>query len=171
MDFLIIFFAKIFEVSLTTIRTVFLARGEKLISSVIGFVEVLIWLKIVSVVLVGINESPQKMFAYALGFAFGNYVGLIVEEKIALGHYTIQAIVNKEAGDKLAKFLREQNIAVTEMTGKGKDNEKSILLIHVRRRNKQNIISLIEEHSTKAFITIIDAKQMFGGYGLTRKRR
>jgi len=117
--YLFIFFAKIVEVSLMTVRTVLITRGEKLSGSIIGFFEVGIWLYVVSTVLVGIKEDPMRMIAYSLGFACGNYVGCMLEEKLALGILTINAITSKDDGIKLAEVLRENDIGVTMMDAEG----------------------------------------------------
>ena len=84
MLYVLIFLAKIVEVSLMTLRTVLITRGEKVVGSIIGFFEVIIWLYLVSTVLVGISEDPIKMVVYALGFSVGNYVGSFLEEKLPM---------------------------------------------------------------------------------------
>ncbi len=81
-----IFFAKIIEVALMTVRTVLITRGEKLYGSIIGFIEVTIWLYVTSSVLSGIKDDPIRMVVYALGFTCGNYVGCVIEEKLAIGY-------------------------------------------------------------------------------------
>ncbi|NMA72552.1 MAG: hypothetical protein GX961_11640, partial [Firmicutes bacterium] len=73
---LFVFFAKVIEVTLTTLRMLFVNKGAKLYASTIGFLEVLVWVKVASIVLVGINENPASMFVYALGFSVGAYVGI-----------------------------------------------------------------------------------------------
>ena len=78
--YILIFSAKIIEVSLTTVRTVLITRGEKFYASLIGFVEVLIWLYVISSVIIGIDKEPLKMVTYALGFACGNYIGCIFKK-------------------------------------------------------------------------------------------
>ena len=134
--YILIFFAKIIEVSLSTVRTVLITRGEKFYGSVIGFVEVLIWLYVISAVLIGINEEPFKMVIYALGFACGNYIGCILEEKLALGLITINAIVSEKDGKTLAEILRAENVGVTIIDAEGlKEENKSGCATLLRRNN------------------------------------
>lgn len=83
--YITIFIAKIVEVSISTIRLVYNNKGERVKGTILGFIEILIWLLVVSSVLNNITEDPFKIFAYALGFALGNYLGLYIESKIALG--------------------------------------------------------------------------------------
>lgn len=113
IELIMILLAKIIEVSFTTLRMVFISKGEKILASIIGFVEVTIWLKVASVVLVNINEYPAKMFVYALGFAIGNYIGLAIEDKLGLGYSKIQIITDIDNGEDLANSIRELGRAVT----------------------------------------------------------
>ena len=129
--YILIFFAKIIEVSLTTVRTVLITRGEKLYGSIIGFFEMIIWIYVVSTVLIGISKEPIKILIYALGFSCGNYVGCILEDKLALGLLTINAIVSEKDGEKLAKMLRTENVGVTIVEAEGLKENKKLLILHV----------------------------------------
>ena len=165
---ILIFFAKIIEVSLTTVRTVLITRGEKLYASIIGFVEVLIWLYVIGTVLVGINEEPLRMVAYALGFACGNYIGCILEEKLALGLMTINAIVSEKDGETLADILRAENVGVTIIEAEGLKEDKKMLILHVKRKRKCQIVKLIQNSQTNAVISLMDTKTVYGGYGIRK---
>lgn len=166
--YFLIFFAKIIEVSLATVRTVLITRGEKFFGSLIGFFEVLIWLYLITTVLIGINEEPFKIVAYALGFSCGNYVGCILEEKLALGLVTMQAIVSEKDGPSLAKILRSENIGVTIMDAEGLKEAKKILILHVKRKRKTKVLRLITKSNIKAVISLSDTKTVYGGYGVRK---
>lgn len=168
ITYLLIFVAKILEVSLMTLRTVLITRGEKVYGSIIGFFEVSIWLYLVSKVLVGINEDPIRMVVYALGFACGNYLGSILEEKLALGLLTISVIVSETDGDTLAEKLRECNVGVTKIKAEGINENRTILMVHAKRRRKNEIIKLIEETHVNAVISVTDTKTIYGGYGIRK---
>ncbi|MBZ9687039.1 DUF5698 domain-containing protein [Clostridium estertheticum] len=166
--YFLIFFAKIIEVSLATVRTVLITRGEKFFGSLIGFFEVIIWLYLITTVLIGINEEPFKMVSYALGFACGNYIGCILEEKLALGLVTIQAIVSANDGLILAKILRSENVGVTIMDAEGLKEAKKILILHVKRKRKSKVLRLITSSNIKAVISLSDTKTIYGGYGIRK---
>jgi uncharacterized protein YebE (UPF0316 family) len=168
-QFLIIFIAKVIEVSLSTIRTVFVTRGEKLIPAIIAFFEIMIWLNVVSAVITGISESPARMMAYALGYSCGVFIGVYIEEKLAIGLITINVVLGKQEGIKLAQYLRENKVGVTELEAKGKDEEKTFLLLHVQRKNKENIIKLIKNQDLNALISVNAVKNIYGGFGLAIK--
>lgn len=166
MEFLFIFIAKIIEVSLMTLRLVFVNRGEKLYASIIGFIEVSIWLRVVSVVIIGISENPIKMLAYALGFACGSYIGLMLEEKIGLGYSTVQIITSYDEGERIALSLRNTGKAVTVIRGEGRDDKKAILLTHVKRKDKDIIVKFIEALDIQAVVTVSEAQKIYGGFGI-----
>lgn len=109
------------------------------------------------------------MFAYALGFACGNYVGLWIESKLAIGLVTVQVVVDEAIGHSLAEILRQDDIAVTMMDGEGMNNHKNILIVYVQRRWKDKVIQTIHSHVKNALITVSDVQFVYGGYGLVRK--
>lgn len=165
---LLIFIAKIAEVSLTTMRMIYINKGAKIQASVIGFVEVMIWLQVASVVLVGINDNPAKMIVYALGFAAGSYVGLMIEDKIGLGYSRLEIITSPEEGEVLASELRDLGKAVTVTEAKGKDGGKVILSTFVRRKTKGVVLDKIEQLNTQGVVTISEIQKVYGGFGLKK---
>ncbi|NEZ47051.1 DUF2179 domain-containing protein [Clostridium niameyense] len=168
MYYIFIFVAKILEVSLMTIRTVLITRGEKLYGSIIGFIEVTIWLYVTSSVLSGIKDDPIRMVVYALGFTCGNYLGCVIEEKLAIGLLTINVIASEKDGKKLAEILRDKNVGVTIIDAEGKVDQKKMLIIHAKRKNREQIIRTIEESNINAMISINDIKTVYGGYGIRK---
>lgn len=162
----LIFFAKIIEVTLTTMRTVYVTKGAKIHASVIGFVEVLIWIKVASVVLVGINEDPARVFVYALGFAAGSYIGLKIEDRIGLGYSRLEIITSQEDGDRLAEEIRNLGKAVTITKGSGKDGEKIILTTFVRRKTKEVVLNKAKELNINGVVTVSEIQKVYGGFGL-----
>lgn len=167
--YLVIFVAKVIEVTLAILRTIMITKGERIIGSVIGFFEVLIWIALVSTVLTNISADPYKIIAFALGFSAGNYLGSVIESKIGLGNTTITAIVGQDKGPDLAKYLQEKNLGATLMNGSGrKETSKNILMLVVKRKEAPEIIELIKNYDHTAFITIAETKPVYGGYGLRK---
>ncbi len=163
--YLIIFFAKIIEVSISTIRVVFIGKGERAKGAILGFVEIMIWLVVVSSVLNNITEDPIKMLIYAAAFSLGNYLGVTIESKIAVGLASIQVVVNEKDGDVLADILREQGYGVTIIEGKGKNESiKNLLFIQLKRKKIPEAVKLVKQHNPEAYITVNDIKSMVGGY-------
>ncbi len=169
MIYIGIILAKIVEVSMQTVRIVLITKGERKIGAFIGFFEVSLWLVLVSTVLTNIMENPLKIVAYALGFALGNYVGSMVEEKIGIGSAEIQAIVKAEHGPSLSSALRDQGFAVTMMNGEGKNHPRNILLLYVPRKKVKRCVEIIRQTQENSVITVSDKKPIYGGFGMLRK--
>ena len=167
--YLIIFVVKIIEVAMATIRIVLITKGEKLKGSLIGFVEVIIWVLLAATVLTDVTSDPFKVVVYALAFAIGNYVGSMVENKMALGTVNIEAIVKKVHGKKLSIDLRELGFAVTAVDAYGRDDRKEILYMHVPRKKIESTIKLIKSHQQDVVITVNDIRPIHGGHGILRK--
>ncbi len=165
IELIMILLAKIIEVSFTTLRMVFISKGEKILASIIGFVEVTIWLKVASVVLVNINEYPAKMFVYALGFAIGNYIGLAIEDKLGLGYSKIQIITDIDNGEDLANSIRELGRAVTIIKGEGRDTKKAVLTTYVRRKDKDDLLEKIDANKV-GIVTVSETQKIYGGFGI-----
>jgi uncharacterized protein YebE (UPF0316 family) len=149
-----------------TVRTVLLTRGEKLWASIIGFVEVVLYLYLISYVLIGISENPYKIIIYSLGFAAGNFVGSVFEEKLAMGIVTINAITSIQDGEYMAELLREKNVGVTMVDANGKNEIRKMLIIHIKRKKKDEILKLFQNEQINCVISVNDTKFVHGGYGL-----
>ncbi|MFA5577792.1 MAG: DUF5698 domain-containing protein, partial [Tissierellaceae bacterium] len=104
--YLFIFFARVTDVSLATVRMLMVVQGRKLQAALIGFFEVGIYITALGKVVNSLN-NPMNLLSYALGFACGNYLGIIIENKIALGNLAAQIILKISGNDDLIKILRE----------------------------------------------------------------
>ena len=164
MWYVLIFFVKLFEVSLATVRVVLINRGEKLKGAIIGFFEVMIWAILVSNLLTTLQEDPIKLVVYCLAFSCGNYFGVILEGKLALGMAQIQVVVSNDKTTPISTALREKGFGVTAMTGEGMEGPVDILMIFVKRKSVPEALSTIREFSPQAVITINDVRQRRNGY-------
>lgn len=164
-----ILFAKIIEVSLQTLRIVLITKGERFVGAVLGFIEVMIWLTVVGTVLDGIKEDPIKMIVYALGFSLGNYIGSMIEERLAFGDVTITSIIEDKEDCLLVETLRDNDFAVTVMDGRGRDSNKKVLMIFIRKTSLKKVISIIEANQPNAVITTSDVKPISKIFGVIRK--
>lgn len=163
--YVLIFLAKTIEVSITTIRIVYVNRGQRVKSALLGFVSSILLITIVGSVVYGLAEDPFKIVAYASGFTLGNLLGVYLESKIAIGLSSIHVVVDEEMGYKLAMILRDHELGVTIIDGVGKDdNKKSLLSIELKRKKIPKIVKLIKQTDPHAFISINDVTSTFGGY-------
>ncbi len=165
----IIFVVKIIEVGMATVRIVLITKGEKMKGSIIGFFEVLIWVALAASVLIDITEDPMKVVVYALAFSFGNYLGSMVEDKMAIGTVKIEAVIKKIHGKRVSLELRNLGFGVTAIDAYGKDDRKEVLYMHVPRKQTQQAVKLLRSFQEDVMITINDIRPVYGGYGILRK--
>lgn len=164
LDLLFILVARVVEVSIGTLRVILMNKGFRLISSILAFIEVLIWVIVASSVLTEVAKEPIKVIVYSFGFALGVYLGSIIESKVALGNILIQVIVPDIKGLEIAAMIRNEGVAVTTVHAEGKDSGKIVLMIYSKRRGKDKIIAKIIELEKNALIVCNDISSLQGGY-------
>lgn len=164
LSYFLIFIAKLVEVSLATIRTVLNSRGEKVKGALIGFFEVMIWVIAVDQVLKGLSENPMKLIIYCIAFSCGNFLGVTIEGKLAIGMACIQAIVNEERKEALTCALREKGFGITTIKGEGKNGPVDLLIVYMKRKCVKEATELIYEFSPKSLVVVNDVRQLSNGY-------
>jgi uncharacterized protein YebE (UPF0316 family) len=167
--YLLILVFKTIEVSMATLRIVLITKDERLKGAFIGFFEVMLWVVLVSTVLTNVAQDPVKVVIYAMGFAIGNYVGSMLENRLAIGTTNLEAIVLKEHGKDLSKKLRSMGLAVTAVEAYGMNNKREILYMHIKRKDVQRTVQMIRSFQENVVITINDIKPVYGGYGTLKK--
>ena len=158
---LLIFISRVADVSLGTFRTIVIFRGYKLIASMIGFVEIIIWLIAAAQVFKHLDHW-YLAFAYSSGFAMGIYVGMWIESRFAIGNELIRCISFNR--DILADKIREEGYKVVSVDGDmGVDKSVEVLFIVEKRRNIPALIKLINQLDQKAVYTVSDLKSVYDG--------
>src|SRR3712207_3394972 len=143
LGYLLIFCAKCADVTLATIRTIFVVKGKKKLAFCVGFLEILIYLFAMDKVLGDMGDTI-KVISYALGFATGNVVGITLEEKLAIGLITAQIFTGEDVDD-FAEYLRYNGFGVTVIEGKGREGIKYILQVVLDRKHLHNFQNTINE--------------------------
>lgn len=147
-----IFLARIADVSLGTLRIMFVSKGMRNIAPIIGFFEVFIWILAISRIFQNLDNWVAYI-AYAGGFATGNYLGMLLEERLALGHEMIRVITKTEAGE-LVSTLKENGFGVTFIRATGADGEVGVVYVIVRRSMVNEVLKLINDYNPMALYTI-----------------
>lgn len=153
---IIIFAMRLCDVSLMTIRIIFVSKGIKFWASVLGFFEITVWLIAISQVMNNL-DNPIYALAYSLGFATGNYLGAVLEEKIAIGVNLLRVITNKDA-QPLVDYLRKSGFGVTSIDAEGARGPVKILYSVVRRKDLQKMINIVKEFNPNAFYSIEEVR-------------
>ena len=158
---LLIFLARICDVTIGTIRIVMISKGKKLVAPVLGFFEILIWVIAIGKIMQNLN-NPVCYVAYAGGFAIGNYVGMKVEEKLAIGLIVLRIITQEDASG-LIKALRDMGFGITEIDAIGKDKKVHVIFSIMKRHDIPVIVEKINNFNPKAFYTIEDIRAINKG--------
>jgi len=155
---LLIFSARIIDVTLDTLRIIFISRGNKVVAPILGFFEVLIWLIAITRIMQNLDNWTTYV-AYAAGFAVGNYVGLKFEEKLAIGIQVIRIITSKNSSE-LISSLRENGFGSTTVKAEGKSGPVDIIFLVVQRNSVKAAIAIINHFNPKAFYSIEDVRSL-----------
>ncbi len=158
---LLIFIARIVDVSIGTVRIMLIARGRKIITPILGFFEVLIWLLAVRQIMQNLT-NVYCYIAFAGGFAMGNYVGMYIEEKLALGAQVIRIITKEDIGD-LRKAFKEAGFGLTVVDAHGSMGKVNILFTIVQRCSLKMVVEIIKKFNPKAFYSVEDIKSVSEG--------
>jgi uncharacterized protein YebE (UPF0316 family) len=148
----LIFVARILDVSLGTVRVIFVSRGFKYLAPLIGFFEVLIWILAMGQIMNNL-ANPLCYIAYAGGFAMGNFVGIIIAEKLSLGLVLIRVVTSKDALP-LVESLKDGDYGVTSVDGHGSGGQVKVVFTVVRRREVPTVVDLIKKFNPQAFYSI-----------------
>ena len=166
---LLIFMARIADQSMGTLRVIFISKGYKYLAPVIGFFESIIWLLAVSQIMQHL-DNIVCFLAYGAGFGMGNYVGILLEEKLSLGNVIIRVIPRRDSSE-LIQHLRQTSFGFTILNAEGSKGPVRVLFLVVRRQQAQELISIINQFNPNAFYTIEDVKAVKEGvFSKTPKR-
>ena len=157
-----VFFVRILDVSMGTIRTIITIKGNKFVATLIGFFEALIWFIVVKEALTTDIKSIWIALFYSAGFAVGTYVGTILSDKFISGKMCVQIILNKN--DNVISDLRNEGYAVSVLDVKGYKEDKYLLFIEIDNRKYKKLINLIKKLDSKAFIVTNETKHVMNGY-------
>lgn len=153
---IIIFFARVCDVTLGTIRIIFVSRGKRNIAPLLGFFEVLIWIVVIGQ-LVQHLSSVTSYLGYAAGFAAGNFVGMYIEDHLALGTLIVRAIV-PTGGDELMQKLHAAGYGVTGVNGEGANGPVKLVYTVVKRRHLKEVVGIIHACHPRAFFSVEDVR-------------
>ncbi len=148
---ILVFFARIIDVSLGTLRIIFVSRGRRNLAPILGFFEVLVWIVVVAQVVNNL-QAWVSYVAYAAGFAAGTYIGLTLENRLAIGMMAVRTI--SPNAHKFVQPLRDAGYGVTELSGAGTTGPVNVVYTVIRRKDLGNVIHIIRSMAPKAFVSV-----------------
>jgi Uncharacterized protein conserved in bacteria len=163
----LIFLARICDVSIGTMRIIFVSKGKKNIAPILGFFEVLIWITAISKIMENLDHYINYI-AYAAGFATGNYVGMIIEEKLAVGIQMIRVFTHQN-GLELVQSLNSSGYGATSVEAHGAKEKVHLIYTIVQRNELDKVLEVIDKFNPKAFYTIEDVRAVNEGIFPPRK--
>lgn len=162
VNMLMIIALRICDVSLATVRTILLTKGMSKVAAMIGFVEVIVYIKVLGNV-VSQLDNWWYLIAYAIGFSLGNLIGSRVERLLAFGDVQMRLIINNEYR-YIIDELRAKGFGITIFRGEGKDGERLMVLITLKRKRVNEVYDYLQKKEIKAFISVNDITSHSGGY-------
>lgn len=159
---LIIFLLRVSDMSLDTIRVLFVFRGKKSLAWILGFFQSLLFVIAITTVLANL-DNLLNIVAYAAGFATGNVVGMLIENRLAVGHIHM-TVFSPFSGPRIVDALRKSGYGVTEVSGRGRNGMVSVLHIAVLRKNVMNVETIVLKMDKDAFITAEDVRPIRRGF-------
>ncbi len=159
---LLIFLARVCDVTLSTIRIIFVMNGRRTIAPILGFFEAFIWLLAVGQIIAQV-DNVFAYLAYAGGFAAGTYIGMYVEERLAVGMAVLRLIA-KDINEGMVEFLHENQFSYSLVDATGKSGKVNIVFFVVKRENLERLVKGINEHHPNAFYTIENIRQVNEGH-------
>lgn len=157
----LIFTARIVDVSIGTLRIIFLSRDLRFLAPVCGFFEVLVWLLAIRQIMQNL-DSWMNYLSYAGGFAMGNYIGMVIEHKLAMGLIALRVISNKDPAELVAR-LKGAHFGVTVLEGRGAEGNVHLIFMVIKRRNLPYVAQILKECIPNAFVTVDDVRSAKGG--------
>lgn len=158
---ILIFLARIVDVTFGTIRIIFVSRGLKWLAPIFGFFEIMIWLFAIGQVFSNLTNITYYV-AYAGGFACGNFVGIWIEEKMAIGTMVVR-IITKKDGIQLIEFLKTEGFGVTSIDADGARGKVKIVYTIIKRRDLQQVVGIIKRFNPRAFYSVEEVRSAAEG--------
>jgi uncharacterized protein YebE (UPF0316 family) len=164
----LVFFAELCVVTLCTLRIIFLSRGMKILAPVLGFFEITIWLFAIGKVMQNLDD-PACFLGFACGFTLGNYLGVLIEKRLALGNAVVRTITHRDA-TTLIGSLKAARYGVTSLDAEGAKGPVKVVFTVVRRKELDTVLGLIRRFDPRAFYSVDEIQDAGPGIFPERKR-
>ncbi len=169
LGYVLIFLSRLVDVSMGTMRTLMVVQGRKWPAAIIGFFEITLYVVVLGKVVNNL-DNVFNLLSYSLGYATGNYVGIIIENKIALGKLAVKVILKSEDNEEMIAALRDAGFGVTVVKGTGKEGIREILNIIIDRKKLVGLQKTLSEYDETAFVTVNSINPINGGYFAPKKK-
>jgi uncharacterized protein YebE (UPF0316 family) len=158
---LVVFIAEMCVVTIGTLRIIFVSRGRKLLAPVLGFFEITIWLFAIGQIMKNLNDVGCFL-GFAAGFTLGNFLGVLIEKKLALGTQVVRIITTRDATE-LVQGFRDAGYGVTRVAAEGTTGPVQMVFTVIQRKQLGNAVAIIKEFDPRAFYSVEDVQMAAAG--------
>lgn len=161
--------AKIIEITIQSLKTCMMVKGQRIKAAGLGFVECTIWGLVISTIIGTLGDNLFLLAFYCIGYATGLFLGSTLENKIALGTSSIELIANDENTEQIIKYLQENSRGFTAFNGKGSIDKMNMILIVLPRRDAASVLKDIRKLcQNNVFVIVDEISKYAGGYGMVK---
>ena len=161
--------AKIVEITIQSLKTCMMVKGQRLKAALLGFVECAIWGLVISTIIGTLGDNLFLLLFYCVGYATGLFLGSTIENKIALGTSNLELIANDDSTDKIVKYLKKNGRGYTVFDGYGSTDKMNMIFIVLPRRETPKVLKEIRATCDgKVFVVASEVSKYAGGYGMVK---
>ena len=166
---LIVCAAKIVEITIQSLKTCMMVKGQRLKAAGLGFIECTIWGLVISTIIGTLGDNLFLLLFYCVGYATGLFLGSTIENKIALGTSNLELIASDESTEKITEYLRENNRGYTVFEGRGSVDKMNMIFIVLPRKETPTALKEIRKCcDNKVFVVASEVSKYAGGYGMVK---
>ena len=166
---LIVCAAKIVEISIQSLKTCMMVKGQRLKAAGLGFVECMIWGLVISTIISTLGDNLFLLLFYCVGYATGLFLGSTIESKIALGTSNLELFANEENTNKITEYLKERGLGYTVLDGRGSRDKMNMVFIVLARKEVPKTLKEIRKIcDNKVFVVASEVSKYAGGYGMVK---
>ena len=161
--------AKIVEITIQSLKTCMMVKGQRLKAAGLGFVECIIWGLVISTLIGSLGDDLLLLIFYCIGYATGLFLGSTIENKIALGTSNLELIASDESTEKITAYLRENDRGYTVFEGRGsKEKMNMIFVVLPRKETPKTLKEIRKACDNKVFVAVSEVSKYAGGYGMVK---
>lgn len=161
--------AKIIEISIQSLKTCMMVKGQRVKAAALGFTECAIWGLVISTIIGTLGDNLFLLLFYCIGYATGLFLGSTIEGKIALGTSNLQLIANDENTEIITAYLKENNRGYTVFAGQGSVDKMNMIFIVLPRKEASGVLKDIRKKcSNRVFVVASEVSKYAGGYGMLK---
>ena len=161
--------AKIVEITIQSLKTCMMVKGQRLKAAALGFAECIIWGLVISTIIGTLGDNIILLLFYCTGYATGLFLGSTIEGKIALGTSNLELIASDDSTEKITKYLKSENKGYTVFEGHGSIDKMNMIFVVIPRKEVPKILKNIRKTcDNKVFVSVSEVSKHAGGYGMMK---